>query len=582
MFSRRWQTSQRQYGIIVERDVQIPVRDGTILVGDIFRPDAPGRFPVILGAHPYNNELQTAPLTPIGYGNLRGFIEAGDPKFYVRRGYVHTIVNVRGTGKSQGHYQLMGPIEVQDIYDVIEWLASQPWSNGRVAMFGVSYFAWLQAQVAALNPPSLKCIFAPWGATDFYRDVFYHGGILNWGFVAHWSRHWDNPRPTSWCRQRWGEERHREAIAEALRDPDVVAVSELREALENPERGRNPAVVDIILNYLDGEFWWERNVDYTNCRVPAYLGACWGIYGLHLPGAFRSWKHWKGPKKLMIGPPLYLDRPVFQLQYESLRWFDYWLKDIDNGIMDEPPIRLFIPPTGEWKEAYEWPLPETRWTPFYLHAGGLLSERELQPNEGADSFEDSTFVHHGLTYLTPPLVENTEICGPIPVTLYASSSDREMLLFVTLILVDRDGREHELTRGWLRASQRRLREDSEPWEPVLAHTQREPLEPGKIYELTFTIVPTARLVRAGERIGIRIKGADDEPAFNRLQALARRHLWRQSPLRITIYHDEEHPSAVYLPITRGNIIGTYLSGGQLPEMEPGMLPSALIEMPKEL
>ena len=215
---------------------------------------------------------------------------------------------------------------------------------------------------------------------------------------------------------------------------------------------------------------------------------------------------------MVIGPPVYLDRPLYQYQYESLRWFDYWLKGVENGIMEEPPIRLFIPPTGEWKIAKEWPLPETRWTQFYLHARGLLSEHELWPNEGCDSYFDSTFDHGSLTYATPRLVENTELIGPIVVNLHASSTDTEMLLFGTLFLIDRDGLEHELTRGWLRASQRRLRNDSEPWEPILSHTKREMLTPGTIYELRFGMVPTARLFLAGERIGLRIKSADNEKA----------------------------------------------------------------------
>ena len=130
-------------------------------------------------------------------------------------------------------------------------------------------------------------------------------------------------------------------------------------------------------------------------------------------------------------------------------------------------------------------------------------------------------------------------------------------------MIDRDGKEQELTRGWLRASQRRLREDSKPWEPIQAHEKREPLEPGKIYELRIPIVPTARLFQAGERIALRIKGADDEPATNSLQALARNHLRRPRPARISIHHDETHPSHLDLPITRGNLIGTFFSGGDI-------------------
>jgi predicted acyl esterase len=198
-----------------------------------------------------------------------------------------------------------------------------------------------------------------------------------------------------------------------------------------------------------------------------------------------------------------------------------------------------------------------------LHKDGILSEHELWPDEGSDSFDESSFEHGSVTYETPLLVENTEVLGPSVLTLYVSTTDTEALLFVTLLLIDRDGKEHELTRGWLRASQRRLREDSAAWEPVPAHEKREPLEPGKIYELRIPIVPTGRLFQAGERIGIRIKGADDEPALNSLQALARNHLGRPRPARITIYHNEVSPSHLDLPVTRGNIIGTFFSGGDI-------------------
>jgi predicted acyl esterase len=282
-----------------------------------------------------------------------------------------------------------------------------------------------------------------------------------------------------------------------------------------------------------------------------------------LPGAFTAWKEWNGPKKMVIGPGIYLDRPVYQYQDESLRWFDHWLKGIDNGVMNEPPIRCFIPPTGEWKSLDDWPPPKARWMTFYLHKDGILTEHELWPGEGADSFDESPFEHGSLIYRTPPLVENTEVLGPSVLTLYLSATDSEALLFATLLLIDRDGNEHELTRGWLRASQRRLRNDCEPWEPVQAHDAREALEPNKIYELKIPIVPTARLFRAGERIAIRIKGADDEAPVSSLQALARNHLRRPTPARITIHHDENHPSRLDLPITRGNIIGTFFSGGDI-------------------
>ena len=563
MFTTKWTTSERKYDVIVERDVKVRMPDGVTLDGDIYHPASGERFPVILGAHAYNKNLQSPPMRPVGFTPMRGYMESGDSTFFARRGYIHAVFNVRGSGNSGGFYQLMGPLEVRDVCDLIDWLAAQSWSNGDVGMFGVSYFARLAKAVAALRPKPLKAIFAPFAGTDDYRHRCYHGGILAHGFLTHWRNSLHRPNYRSLYKEAHGEAAYKEAIAQAMRDEEIMAVPGLREALQNPDVGTNALVVDVLLNPFDGEFWHERSAHDANATVPAYLGACWGNYGLHLPGAFTAWKDWNGPKKMVIGPGIYLDRPLYQYQDESLRWFDYWLKGIDTGVMDEPPIRCFIPPTGEWKILNDWPPPEARWTTFYLHKDEILSEHELWPGEGVDSFDESPFEHGSVTYVTPPLVENTEVLGPSVLTLYLSTTDTDVLLFATLLLIDRQGKEHELTRGWLRASQRRLRDDSEPWEPVLAHEKREPLEPGKIYEVKIPIVPTGRLFQAGERIAIRIKGADDEPPVNSLQALARNHLRRPRPARITIHHDESHPSHLDLPITGGNVIGTFFSGGDI-------------------
>jgi hypothetical protein len=563
VFTRRWSTSERSHEVLVERDVKVRMPDGTALDGNVYRPASPGRFPVILGAHPYNKDLQSPPLRPVGFTPMRGYMESGDSAFFARRGYVHAVFNVRGTGKSEGFYQLGGPLEVQDICHLVGWLAGQSWSSGKVGMFGVSYFARLAKAVAAAGPEALKAVFAPFAGTDDYRHRWYHGGILAHGFLAHWRNSAHQPRYQSLYKAAHGEERYRQAIAAVMRDEEIMAQPPLREALQNPDAGTNAVIVDVLLHPFDGPFWHERNARDDKAKIPGYLGGCWGIYGLHLPGAFSAWKDWKGPKKMVIGPPAYLDRPVYQYQEEALRWFDHWLKGNDTGIMDEPPVRCFIPATGEWKALEDWPPPEARWTSFYLHADGTLSEHEPWPGPGAVSFNESPFEHGGATFTTPPMVENTEILGPAVLTLHLSTTDTEALVFATVLAVDREGKEHELTRGWLRASQRRVREASDFWEPVLAHEAREPLEPGKAYELRIPIVPTARLFQAGERIAVRIKGADDEPAHTSLQAIARNHLRRLRPARITLYCDESRPSRIDLPVTRGNIIGTFFSGGDI-------------------
>jgi uncharacterized protein len=565
VFSKHWEVSRRRYGIIKEISVSIPMSDGISIDADIFRPDSPGKFPALLGVHPYDKEVQSAPIMPMGLNMANGGIEAGDYNFYVRRGYVQVIANIRGSGKSGGTYLNYGPREVQDTVEVIEWIANQPWCDSKVGMFGVSAFAVAQQQVAALKPPHLKAMFTPFGYTDFYRDKFYHGGILSHAFMQGWTTTIDNMRYKSWCGEKWGQDRYQEAIACALQDKDIREVPYLVDALKNPDRGGNGLIVDILLNPTDGDYFRERSVRYEkNPEVPAYHGGCWGIYGLHLPGAFRSWEEWKGPKKMIIGPPIYLDRPLYQYQYESLRWFDFWLKGVENGIMEEPPISLFVTGADEWRTATEWPLPETKWTPFYLHSGGLLSEHEFWPNEGSITFEDSLFNRGQLTFMTSPMIENTEVLGPIVLNLYASTTDTEILWFASLWDIDPQGNETLLTRGWLRGSQRELdAKKSKPWQPYHSHSKREPLSSGQIYEFNIEIRPYGILFKAGHRIGLRIKSVDNEIPTNFLQAIGMGHIWRQSASRVTVYHNADYPSHLLLPVTRGNRIGTYMSGGKL-------------------
>lgn len=562
MYTTTWTTSERRYDVVVDRDVSIAMADGVTLNGDIYRPAAEGSFPVILGISPYNKHLQSAPMTPVGFSPQRGFMESGDPTYFARRGYAHAVFNLRGTGWSEGFYQFGGRLDLEDTAAVIGWLAGQPWSDGNVGMFGASFFSKIAKGVAALGlAPALKAIFAPWSANDWYRSVWYHGGILNARFLSHWRFSPHRLRYRSLMRESLGDEAYQAAVQAARADDELMSVDAIRQALLDPEPPPNALLVDFVLNPLDGEFWQERNIDGEPGEVPAYLGADWGNYGCHLPGIFEAWEAWRGPKKLLIGPPIYLDRPLYQLQDEAVRWFDHWLRGIDTGIADEPAIRCFMPPTGHWRAFESWPPEDARWMEFYLHEHGVLSEHEFWPNEGVDNLDESTFGHGELVYRTPPLVEETELLGPVVLNLFVSCTGPEALIFATLLAVDAEGNEEELTRGWLRASQRKLRADSTRWAPVQAHDDREPLEPGEVYELRFPIVPTAYVLRPGQRLALRIKGYDDEPASSGTQGIARMHLGLPRPIRLTIHRNAEHPSRLELPITRGNVMGTYFSGG---------------------
>ncbi|HEY3752083.1 MAG TPA: CocE/NonD family hydrolase [Pseudonocardiaceae bacterium] len=576
MFGKNWELSARRFDVVVEEDFEVPLADGNVLVGRMFRPVTDEPVPLLVGFHPYNNEFQFGPIKPVGFGLQRGWMEAGDPYFFARRGYAHGVFNVRGTGKSSGEFQFMGPTEADDAAEAIGWLAGQSWCTGNVGLFGVSYFSRLAIHVAMREPPALKAIFAPYGLTDIYRDLAYHGGILSYGFLVGWREKLDALRYSSLVRDRVGEEAYRAGVAALLQDDDVCAVPPLKAALENPGSRHNAFLVDILLNAQDSEFFAQRRVDYRATSVPAFFGACWGIYGLQLTSAFRNWEKWRGPKKLMIGPALYLDRPLYQLQYHSLRWFDHWLLGNDTGFMDEDAVELFMPGLGAWQTATEWPLPETKWTPFYLHDEALLSEHELWDHETSTSFADSPFHRGNATFLSPKLMEKTDLLGPAVFEGHISTSDTEALLFVSMFVLRTDGTEEELSRGWLRASQRALDEEgSEPWLPRHLHASREPLTPGEVYAVKVALAPMAREVQIGERIGLRVKLADDEKPMDPLRATSFGHIHRQTAARLTVHHSPDRASCVLLPITAGNRIGTYLSDGVLEP--PGPIPVAKIQ-----
>jgi predicted acyl esterase len=405
-----------------------------------------------------------------------------------------------------------------------------------------------------LAPPSLRCIWAPYGWNDAYRDRYYHGGILSYGFMRGWLR---NVAGMQMGDERLALMRSRvmHCVIEELRaDPEIAAVPFLAECLAAPDTGTNPLMVEILAHCFDGPFWRERSIDFSQpIDVPATLGGCWGIYGLHLPGAFRAFEHWRGPKRMLIGPPVYLDRPVYQYQYDQLRWFDHWLKDNDTGILDESPVQTFIDnSSGEWKDSESWPQQAVRFTPFHLHDGGLLSEREPFRGSGTTSFDDAPGAHSEVRFVTPPMVEATELCGPIALKLFASTTDAELLIFASLIEIAPDGAERLLTRGWLRGSQRRTDPStSRPWQPFHTHRARERLIPGEVEQFDVEIRPYGILLQPGYRLALRLKCADDDKPQHDLQWIAQGHLHRPVAATVTIHHSLEYPSSVLLPVTRG-------------------------------
>jgi len=557
--------SRREYDVVAERDVMVKMSDNIQINLDIFRPTGAGKFPALVSLSAFNKGIQSTRLWPAATRSRRingapdACIEAGPTDFFVRRGYVHIIGSVRGTGKSEGVYIHLQKREIQDIAEIIEWAATQPWCSGNVGMIGLGYFAALQTLVAALKPPHLKAIAPIGGFMDNYREFWYPGGILQKGF-ARWLlslRNFDIHTQDSALRQEIGDEKYQKAIAGALENADFQAAPEIMAALKNPDELGNAPYLDVILQPTDGPYWRQRDIDYSSIEVPIYLGAA-----AHRPGPFNHWREINAPKKLMFFPPSYTDRPYYQIAWEQLRWFDQWLKGIDTGIMEEPAVKMFTQGSDEWAMANDFPLPGTRFIPFNLHENRSLCEIEPWSNASSASFDHEPGQFGHIKYYSPPMVEITEVTGPITLNLYASSRGTDMDIFASLWDVYPDGKEVRLSQGFLKASHRELDPGKAlPWMPYHTHANPQPLVPGKVYELAVSLNPTSNLFKAGHRMMLKISSCDDEP--DNLYHIGHEHLIINKQNTITIYHDATYPSHVLMPITKGNIVGTYVSGGDI-------------------
>jgi predicted acyl esterase len=358
--------SKREHAIAAKRNVSVRMSDGINIDVDIIHPESKGKFPVLLSISAFNKEIQSQHIwpAPTRSRRIRGMpdavLEAPIADFWVRRGYVLIYGSVRGTGKSGGVYQYLSKREIQDTYEIIEWAAKQPWCNGNVGMIGQGYYAAHQSLVAQMEPPHLKAI-APIGTFwDNYRHFWWGGGILQKGFLR-WLVslvNFDIHTEKSVLLEKLGKAKYDKLIADALADKDIQGAPEIMDALKNPHKLGNANYLDIILQPIINDYWLERGaaIDFSKFKVPAYLGGA-----AHRPSVFYYWPDMKMHKKLLLFPPAYTDRPFYQLSWELLRWFDYWLKNIDTGIMDEPAVKLFVSGSNDWILADDFPIPGTRW-----------------------------------------------------------------------------------------------------------------------------------------------------------------------------------------------------------------------------
>lgn len=478
-------------GVVTEWDAEVPVRDGTVLRVNVFRPATPDPVPVIVCAHPYgkdgfparsggvNGQYRLFPQPhPIAFSEWTGW-EAPDPATWVPRGYAVINADLRGAGTSDGTGELFSNQESQDYHDLIEWAGTRPWSTGKVGLLGVSYLAISQYGAAATRPPHLAAI-CPWeGLSDLYRDLAYPGGVREDGFTIMWS---------------------------TLTDKTTRMTQKLRpQLLARPER----------------DDWYDAHTpELERIEVPMLVCGSFSDHNLHTRGSFEAYRRVSSSQRW-----LYTHRDGKWANFYSAEalaaqaaFFDHFLKGVDNGWESAPPVRIAVHDEGPEPAAVlgdsDWPPADLNWTPLHLDlAGGQLSEGEI-PGPATSAFD----LRDGMLSLSWEATADVDLIGHNAVRLWISLEDTDDAHLFIGLRKFRGGREclfegsygfgfDMLTRGWQRVAHRERDETlSTPWQPVHTHRHAEPLQPGQIVAVDVALRPHATRMRAGDTLRLDIRG----------------------------------------------------------------------------
>jgi putative CocE/NonD family hydrolase len=570
----KWTAYDRpaRHTVVTERDVPIVMRDGTTLSANVARPAAPGRYPVLVTQTPYGKEGPT------------GLVLGGSATYMVVRGYVHVTVDVRGTGASQGQWDSFGETEQRDGYDVVEWAAKQPFSDGSVGLTGPSYMGLNQLFTAAQRPPHLKAIFPIVPMADGYRDIAFSGGDINASFIPLWLGL---------------------VTAGSLTPPPHTVDG----TLDGLVRGLTTlgSHVSGVVNFqagtllgaatggsvaYDGPFWKVRSpIEVVNrIRVPAFVvGGHHDLFQRGEPLIYERLKN-RVPAHLLMGPWTHLGGStgaglprdgVPSLNQIQLRWFDRWLKGIDTDPEKMPRVTQYTYGREHYEVQADWPEPKLDPKPMFLRGGGALDTKRPTTDEPAQSFiwhplsgictmstgqwtaglgeqlpcmtdERPNELAGGITYTTPPLTKAMRLNGPVAARLYLTTTASDAAVTVRLASVDPTGQTTGLTTGWQTASFRardRSRERVvrgnlvQPWHPFT----RESVQPvifGAATRLDVEIFPVNAVIPKGHRLKVTIDPADFPHQIPPLPALLNR-----LGGRVSVLTGPNHRSMVMLPIT---------------------------------
>jgi predicted acyl esterase len=535
-----------------ELGVTIRMSDGIDVSVRIYRPDGDGPFPTLFAASPYRYDNDDVPPTMVFFWH-----EVGPIRWYVERGYAYVHLDVRGSGRSQGDYGFFNRRERRDLYETIEWIAAQPWSNGKIGGIGQSYYSAAQWCMAAERPPHLTCIAPYDGHMDFYRGWVYPGGIQGYFPQVWWN----------------GSVRIANLFPANGHAPRDVELDLVREIMQHP---------------LADAYWENRSLDAALAAVtiPVYSIGVWVKRDLHLAGNIRGFHLVKGPKKLMISGVPTLPQALAEFASTAFHekvlapFYDHYLQGKDTDYGARPPVQYHLGGANSQEDATDWPPEGVRAEALYLHSGPSgsvtsLNDGVLAGSAGGDaaatsySYPDAQWaighvalsrrgpdpLRRVVTYTSAPLKKDVTVTGAPVLRLHVSTTRTDANVIVKLSVQQPQSVEDRaadiqppsamLAKGWLRASQRALDSSkSLRGEPYVAHTARAPLTPGQVYELTIELTHMAHRFPAGSRIRLELCCADST-----VTDLQFNHIFTPDMVGTdTYHHDLPHPSRLLLPI----------------------------------
>jgi uncharacterized protein len=519
--------SQVTHAMARDDDIPVPMRDGINLMADIHRPAEAGRYPVLIAASPYPRQIQDL-------GAPAGFIEAGASDFFVPRGYVHVIANLRGTSGSGGVFGFFDGQERRDMHDLVEWAAQQPWSDGNVGMIGISYFGMTQLEAAVEQPPHLKAIFPVASTIDLYDSASHHG-LASMSFITPFLA---MIGMTSQRSNALWRSKLLDAVRRVLLTPGIhkkfehfngeaaMAGIKVLLKLHHDPHPWDDLWQAIAVDHPVRDAWWnERDITplLHKVNVPVYLGCDWQNVPLHLPHTMKAFSALTNSPHVQVGllGEYGLAWPWESLHVEALAWFDHWLKGQDTGILEGPPIRYVVPEAEGWRTAETWPIEGTEYKEMALRADGALADDEGTPGSrtlmvlgaGLNRPRASEIdPPDSLEWTSAPLEHDFEVVGDIELQLDASSTASDTAWFAFLQDVDPSGSVTNVTAGYLRASLRAVNETaSRMGAPVLDCSTPQLVPIGDTISYRIPVVANARLFKAGHQIRLYITSDDQNP-----------------------------------------------------------------------